>query len=167
MKNKSVIVAGIAALMTAGFFLPAPAQELVSFERTFVLHPAPREYDSYSLYFDIIVKSPGLVRIRLDLENVAPAPNEEMQFVSVSLRQIENEVEVTRIESGPGGMDLEYGVDAYELDRTKGEYRIVISNWSRDHTAVARIVAWYPGEEDTGKREPHIPQAPRLEDLTF
>ncbi|MFY9397150.1 MAG: hypothetical protein WAR22_02170, partial [Desulfomonilia bacterium] len=62
---------------------------------------------------------------------------------------------------------LEYGVDAYELDRTRGHYRIVISNWSREHTAVARIVAWYPGEDDTGKQEPYIPQAPRLEDLTF
>ncbi|MFY9399598.1 MAG: hypothetical protein WAR22_14670, partial [Desulfomonilia bacterium] len=92
MKIKSIIAAGIAVLTAAGFCLPALAQELVSLEQTFVLHPAPREYDSYSLYYDIVVKSPGLVRIRLDLESVVPSPNEEMKFVSISLRQIENDV---------------------------------------------------------------------------
>lgn len=167
MNMKRMIIISIAVLTILGAGQSTPAQELLSFDQTFVLHPAPREHDSYSLYYNIQVKSPGLIRVRLDLEDVTPELAGEVQFLSVSLRQMENEVEVRRVELGSGGIVLEYGVDAYELDRTDGEYRIVISNWSQLHTAVARLVAWYPGDDDTGKQWPDIPKHPRVEDLTF
>ncbi len=167
MNMKKAILLSIAAFTILGAGQSAPAQELLSLNQTFVLHPAPREHDSYSLYYNILVRSPGLIRIRLDLENVSPDLAGEVKFLSVSLRQLENEVEVRRVESGPGGIVLEYGVDAYELDRTKGEYRIVVSNWSQLHTAVARLIAWYPGEEDSEEPWPYIPGRPRAEDLTF
>ncbi len=164
---KRVIMALIAAFAIFGVGRSVPAQELLSLNQTFVLYPAPREHDSYSLYYNILVRSPGLIRVRLDLEEVTPDLAGEVNFLSVSLRQSENEVEVRRIEFGSDGIDLEYGVDAYELDRSDGEYRIVISNWSQLHTAVARLVAWYPGDDDTGKQWPDIPKHPRVEDLMF
>ena len=168
MTIKRAIAASITAFSVFWIGQSIHAQELLSLNQTFVLHPAPREHDSYSLYYNIIVKSPGLIRIRLDLDHVTPEPpGRGVNFLSVSLRQLENEVEVRRMEFGAGGIDLEYGVDAYELDRTKGEYRIVVSNWSQMHTAVAKLVAWYPGEEETGGQWPDIPEYPRLEDLTF
>lgn len=167
MNMKRVIILFIAAFAILGAGQSAPAQELLSLDQTFVLHPAPREHDSYSLYYNILVRSPGLIRVRLDLENVAPDLAGEVKFLSVSLTQMENEVEVRRVEFGTNGIVLEYGVDAFELDRTDGEYRIVISNWSQLHTAVARLVAWYPGEDDSEKRWPDIPGYPRAEELMF
>jgi hypothetical protein len=167
MKINRVIMVLILAFPIFGVGRPIPAQELHSLDQTAVLYPAPRKHDSYSLYYNIIVKSPGLIRIRLDLDSVTPELVSEMKFLSVSLRQMDSEVEVRRVEAGSDGIDLEYGVDAYELNRTDGEYRIVISNWSEQHTAVARIVAWYPGDDEAEKAGPDIPAHPRIEDLTF
>jgi len=165
--RKKVMIACVLAFMMLGADSLVHAQELLSLNRTAVLYPAPRKHDSYSLYYNIIVKSPGLIRVSLNLESVKPDLVSDMKFLSISLRQMEDEVEVRRVEAGKDGIDLEYGVDAYELHRTDGEYRIVISNWSQQHTAVARIIAWYPGEEDSEKEGPYIPAAPRIHDLTF
>lgn len=167
MNMKTGIILFIAAFTILGAEQLTPAQEFLSLNQTFVLHPAPRDHDSYSLYYNILVRSPGLIRVRLDLEHVSPDLAGEVKFLTVSLRQMENEVEVRRIEFGTSGIVLEYGVDAYELDRTDGEYRIVVSNWSQLHTAVARLVAWYPGEDDSERPWPDIPKHPRAEDLMF
>lgn len=98
---KKAILLSIAAFTILGAGQSAPAQELLSLNQTFVLHPAPREHDSYSLYYNILVRSPGLIRIRLDLENVSPDLAGEVKFLSVSLRQLENEVEVRRSSPAP------------------------------------------------------------------
>ncbi len=167
MNMKRSISLFIAAFTILGAGQLTSAQELLSLNQTFVLHPAPREHDSYSLYYNILVRSPGLIRVRLDLENVSPDLAGEVKFLTVSLRQLDNEVEVRRVEFGTDGIVLEYGVDAYELDRTDGEYRIVVSIWSQLHTAVARLVAWYPGDDDSERPWPFIPRHPRAEDLMF
>jgi len=51
---------------------------------------------------------------------------------------------------GRDGGTFSYGVDAYEFDRMKGEYRIVVSNWSLERTVAAKLIAVYPGSKETG-----------------
>lgn len=144
-----IIVPIVAVFIVLGPAAVPWAQENISFAEAVRLYPAPRRHDSYSLYYDITIESPGLIRIGLEVSNVFPEELGSGKFISVSLRQRDEEKEVRFIELGREGGTFSYGVDAYELNLTKGEYRIVVSNWSLQNTIVAKLVALYPGTVET------------------
>lgn len=148
MRGRKGITLSAAAFIVLVLIEAAAAADRLSLNEAVNLYPAPKQNDSYSLYYDITLKSPGLIRIGLEVDAVLPETQGQGSFLSISLRQRDEEVEVRLVPLGREGGTFSYGVDAYELDRTKGEYRIVISNWSLRNTVSARLVALYPGSEE-------------------
>lgn len=152
--NNKLIISFAMAFVMSGFAAISAAEELLSLNQELRLYPAPKQYDSYSLYYDITLDSPGLIRIGLEVDETFPDKEGSSKFLSISLKQRDEEKEMRFIEFDQAGGMLTYSVDAYELDQTKGEYRIVVSNWSLQHTVSAKLVALYPtiGEAETGKK---------------
>ncbi len=143
--RRRIIVPTAAAFIILGLAAVLSAEESLSFTEAVKLYPAPSQHDSYSLYYDITIESPGLICIGLEVSDVFPEVQNRGKFISVSLRQRDEEREVRFVELGREGGTFSYGVDAYELNLTKGEYRIVVSNWSLQNTIAAKLVALYPG----------------------
>lgn len=148
-RNRVIIPAAI--FMVLAVIGAAAADDRLSLSEDLRLYPAPKQHDSYSLYYDIVLETPGLVCVGLEVDGVFPEAQEDARFLSVSLRQRDEEIEVRNVQFGREGGTFSYGVDAYEHDRTKGEYRIVVSNWSLQRTVAAKLVAVYPGSEETAK----------------
>ncbi len=148
-RRRRIVVFIAAAFMILGLSAAAHAEQRLAFAEPVKLYPAPRQHDSYSLYYDITVEYPGLISIGLEVVDVSPELPGRAKLISISLRQRDEEKEVRFVELGREGGTFTYGVDAYELNLTKGEYRIVVSNWSQNNTIDAKLVALYPGAVET------------------
>jgi len=145
-KNRFILSAAVIVLLaSAGAYA---ADDRLSLCEELMLYPAPKQYDSYSLYYDITLETPGLICTGLEVGGVFPEIQGRENLLSVSLRTRDEEIELRFVRFGRDGGTFSYGVDAYELDRTKGQYRIVVSNWSLQHTVAAKLVAVYPGSEE-------------------
>lgn len=161
-RNRTAVVAISVLIMLAGVSLPCAADECLTMNRTVRLYPAPKQYDSYSMYYDITVEAPGLICVGIEIDSIAPDMRAPGKFLSISLRQREDEIEVGYSEFGREGGRFTYGVDAYEFDKTKGQYRIVVSNWSLQHTIAARLITLYPGSEENGTERREIFRKPEF-----
>lgn len=152
MEGRNRIILSTAAIVLLAAAGTYAADDRLSLCEDLSLYPAPKQYDSYSLYYDITLKTPGLICIGLAVDGVFPEAQGKGDFLSVSLRSRDEETEMRFVQFGREGGTLSYGVDAYEFDRTKGEYRVVVSNWSLRRTVAARLVAVYPGSEEPEKK---------------
>jgi len=115
------------------------------------LYPAPKPSDAYSLFYDISVQSPGLLHIGLHVDRVLPEPKGKTpRFVRVQLLSREGNKTIGQVLCEPGGSRLEHGVDAFELEKTKGQYRIVVSNESIQYHAEVRLIVRHIVNEQSG-----------------
>lgn len=149
MGGRNRIIISAAVVMILAVVRAADADDRISLCEELKLYPAPKQYDSYSLYYDITLKAPGLICMGLEVEGIFPETQGGAPFLSVSLRSRDEEIEMRFVRFGSEGGTLAYGADAYEFDRMKGEYRIVVSNWSLERTVAAKLVAVYPGSKET------------------
>ena len=147
-RNRLILSAVVIVLLAAAG--THAADDRLSLCEELRLYPAPKQYDSYSLYYDITLETPGLICVGLEIDGVFPEIQGKGNLLSVSLRSRDEEVEMRFAQFGRDGGTFSYGVDAYEFDRMKGEYRIVVSNWSLERTVAAKLIAVYPGSKETG-----------------
>jgi hypothetical protein len=134
------------AVVLAGV-CPAAASDSgrIALNQTLTLYPSPRQHGSYSLYYDITLTSPGLVSVGIEVLGTEPGSGEAGRVLGVSLRRERNELELRHVDFGLEGGTFSYGIDAYELEKGRGTYRIVVSNWSLKQKVDARLVVLYPG----------------------
>jgi hypothetical protein len=128
-------------------------EERVALSQNIRLYPAPRQHGSYSLYYDITLTSPGLVSIGIEVLGSEPGDAAAGKVLGISLRRRYNEMELRHVDFGIEGGTFSYGVDAYELEKGKCEYRVVVSNWSQHQSVNARLVILYPGAEERKEEE--------------
>ncbi|HNY65239.1 MAG TPA: hypothetical protein PKM41_07345 [Deltaproteobacteria bacterium] len=138
----------------------ASGQDRVAMDMNVRLYPAPKQYSAYSLYYDITLVSPGLVSVGVEVTGMEPGNGEAGQLLSVSLVRNRNEIVLRQVDFGPGGGTFSYGIDAFELERGRGEYRIVVSNRSLKGTVDARLVVLYPGAREKGEEEGKVLMLP-------
>jgi hypothetical protein len=122
-------------------------EERIALNQTIKLYPAPRQHGSYSLYYDITLSSPGLISIGIEVLSTEPGAAAAGNILGISLRRKHNEMELRHVDFGIEGGTFSYGIDAFELEKGRGEYRIVVSNWSLLQMIEARLVILYPGVE--------------------
>jgi hypothetical protein len=150
MKRRTLMVVVLALLGLLGLACLAGAAERLSLKEEIKLHPAPDPKDPYTLFYDIRVKSPGVIRMGVDPFSVSPDKDIPHRLVGIGLLR-KGETKVIKQEiGGKEGGKLEYSIDALELERTRGEYRVIVSNFSRKHTLLAKLVVLYPGAEESG-----------------
>jgi hypothetical protein len=128
---------------------------------TIRLYPAPRQHGSFSLYFDITPASPGLISIGIEVLGMEPGNAPAGMLLGLSLRRKRSEMELRHADFGPEGGTFSYGIDAYELEKSGCEYRVVVSNWSTGQTVSARLVILYPGDCERGGEEEKVIVLPR------
>lgn len=126
------------------------------------LYKSPGPKDSYTLFYDIKVKSPGVIRVGVQVNQVSPEKDIPRRLVGIGLVPNGNKKTVRQAICGKDGGKFEYSIDALELEKTNGEYRIIVSNFSCKHTVSARLVARYPGEEAGTEEMPVKPRKPDL-----
>jgi hypothetical protein len=161
MKALSVSGARVLALSIVLVFMAVCSgetsdDERVALNQTITLYPAPRQHGSYSLYYDITLASPGLVSIGIEVLGAEPGAAATGNLLGVSLRRKSNEMELRHVDFGIEGGTFSYGIDAFELEKGRCEYRVVVSNWSLQQTVNARLVILYPGMEAAGKEEEKV-----------
>ena len=156
----------IAMILTAiGFLQVAAMAEAAvrgSLDEEVRLYQAPGSKDPYTLFYDIKVKSPGIIRAAVQVTHVSPEKGIPRRLVGIGLLPKGNMKTIRQAICGKDAGKFEYTVDALELEKTKGEYRIIVSNFSKKHRVAARLIARYPGD-DTRKEE--MPAKPRKPDL--
>lgn len=143
-----IVTISVAVLLMAGASRGADLEERVALNQTVRLYPAPRQHGSYSLYYDITLDSPGLVSIGIEVLGAEPGSAAPGKTLGLSLRRKHSEMELRHADFGPEGGTFSYGIDAFELEKGKCEYRVVVSNWSQRQTVSARLVILYPGAEE-------------------
>lgn len=140
----AVSIAMVLMGMSAG---DASDEGRIALSRTVTLYPAPKQHGSYSLYYDITLTSPGLVSVGIEVLSTEAGGGAAGKILGISLRRRRNELELRHVDFGSEGGTFSYGIDAYEMEKSTGEYRIVVSNWSQQQKITARLVVLYPGSE--------------------
>ena len=153
MKALTASVSGILAVTMALVLMGAcpgggADEERMALCQMVKLYPAPRQHGSYSLYYDITLSSPGLVSIGVEVLGTEPGNGGAGKVLGVSLRRKTSEIELRHVDFGAEGGTFSYGIDAYELEKGRCEFRVVVSNWSVRETINARLVILYPGTEE-------------------
>ncbi len=138
------------------------AAERLSLNEEVRLYPSPGANDPYTLFYDIKVASPGIIRVGAQVLRVSPDKDIPRRLIGIGLMRKGEKKTIRQDLGGKDGGKFEYSVDALELEKTKGEYRIIVSNFSRKHNVLAKLVARYPGE-DTGAAD--MPAEERKSDL--
>jgi hypothetical protein len=143
-----ILVVTVAMVVMGVSFGAASNEDRVAIDQKVRLYPAPKQYGSYSLYYDITLMSPGLVSVGVEVIGAEPGDGEAGKLLGISLKRKHHEIELRHVDLGPDGGTFSYGIDAFELERARGEYRIVVSNWSLKGTVDARLVILYPGARE-------------------
>lgn len=123
----------------------------------YTLYPAPGgESDPYSVRFPIKLEEPGLITVDVEVGGGKIKGGEGSPFKVwiIEAKGIQDEKTnkiqnryIKKIDRFKEKASINYAVDAGELNRTDGEYVIMLSNLGKGSHAVGTIVITYPAEE--------------------
>ena len=85
MKRSTLMVMALALLGLLSVACLAGAAERLALKEEIKLHPAPGHKDPYTLFYDIRVKSPGVIRMGVDPFQVSPDKDIPRRLVGIGL----------------------------------------------------------------------------------
>lgn len=144
-------------LFSASFAVADAQQKILKKVEThqFRLYEAPSKRDAYSATYPIKLDEMGMITVNADIGGGKIKGNEnpfKLWIIDArGIKEDSNKIDKKYIKRTTTFKRLgcvTYPVDALELNQTKGEYVIMISNLSKESHGVGTITISYPAKEE-------------------